>query len=154
MTEKGLESEEDIRKLVGGSSYAYCYQCGACVGDCPSARHSAEFSPRKIIMMTMLGLEDELLTPDSIIWDCTNCYNCYERCPQDIHPIEVIIALKNLATRRGAVPDAYQRMTKVIHDQAASTSMNPTMERRRKELDLPDLYPAPLPEIQRLLEEV
>jgi len=148
-----LDSDENIKKLISGSSYSFCYQCGACVGDCPAAKHSERFNPRKVILMTIMGLEQELLTPDSMIWDCTNCFNCYERCPQDIHPIEVIIALKNLATRIGAVPETYQKMTDVIGQQAASTNMNPTMERRRRELGLPDLPPRPLDEIIKLFAE-
>ena len=27
-----------LEKVLGGNRVSYCYPCGACVGDCPSAR--------------------------------------------------------------------------------------------------------------------
>ncbi len=151
MPRSKIARDVELQKLIGGSSIAFCSQCGACVGDCPSARHSERFSPRKVVLLALMGLERELLTPDSIIWDCTNCFNCYERCPQGVHPVEVIIALKNMATREGLVPETYSRMTGQIEAEGASTSMNPSMERRRRDLGLPDLPARPLDELRILL---
>jgi len=40
---------------------SFCYQCGACVGDCPATTYSQEFNPREIMLKVLYGLGDELL---------------------------------------------------------------------------------------------
>jgi heterodisulfide reductase subunit C len=100
------QARRRLLAILGGAGVSYCYQCGACVGDCPSARFYPGFNPREIMLTALLGQVDRLITPDSVIWQCSNCYNCYERCPQDVRPVEVIIALKNLARLEGNPPPA------------------------------------------------
>jgi len=56
-----------------------CFQCSACVADCPAAAHSTRFNPRDIMLKVLLGLEDELVVEDSVVWDCATCYTCMER---------------------------------------------------------------------------
>ena len=60
---------------------------------------------RQIMLAVLYGMEDEVVGPDSKVWQCSNCFTCFDRCPQDVKPIEVIIALKNLMTQRGLAPD-------------------------------------------------
>ena len=76
-----------LAEKIEGNRVAYCYQCGACVGDCPAAAYSEAFNPRRIMLQVLYGLGDELLGEDSPLWLCTNCYNCHERCPQDVKPV-------------------------------------------------------------------
>lgn len=56
------------------------------------------------MLKVLLGLEDELLVEDSVVWDCATCYTCMERCPQRVRPGEVITAVKNELTSRGLLP--------------------------------------------------
>ena len=100
MKKVNYKFREELNEVLGGFSHNYCYQCGACVADCPAHRFLAEFNPRTIILQALYGFEEDLIGPDSHIWNCTNCFNCYERCPQSVNPIEVIIALKNDYFRR------------------------------------------------------
>ena len=95
---------ERLGQVLEGDGVSYCYQCGACVGDCPTARFSEDFNPRTIMMQVLYGMEEELIGGGSVIWQCSNCFTCFDRCPQDVKPIEVIIALKNLMTERGLAP--------------------------------------------------
>ena len=95
-----FDFKKKLDKIIGGELHSYCFQCGACVGDCPAARYSKNFNPRLIVLNTILGHYEELLQENSVIWECTNCYNCYERCPQDVRPVEVIMALKNIIAQK------------------------------------------------------
>jgi len=50
-----------------------------------------------------MGLVEELLS-SGIIWACTECWKCSEYCPQNVVPVEIVIALKNLAIALGYKP--------------------------------------------------
>ena len=83
---------EKLDEMEEGWRHNYCYQCSACVADCPANNYSGTFNPRLILLKAILGFEDELIQPDSEIWNCTNCYTCSERCPQDVRPVVVVQA--------------------------------------------------------------
>ena len=36
----------ELAEKVEGNLAAFCYQCGACVGDCPARRYDERFNPR------------------------------------------------------------------------------------------------------------
>lgn len=76
-----------------------CYQCGTCSGGCPSGRRTA-MRTRELIREAMVGLDDELLTSD-LLWLCSTCYTCYERCPRDVPSTDIILKLRNIAAHRG-----------------------------------------------------
>jgi heterodisulfide reductase subunit C len=103
------------------------------------------------MLQSLLGLEEELLGPDSEIWHCTNCYSCYERCPQDVRPIEVIIALKNMAFARGTAPEEIGKFSQNIEVAGVAATVTASVHARRKELGLPELKPAPADELKELL---
>jgi heterodisulfide reductase subunit C len=128
---------EKLNKVLGGFGHNYCYQCGACVADCPTHRHLDEFNPRTIILKALFGFEDELIGPDSIIWNCTNCYNCHERCPQEVSPIEVIIALKNMTMEKSNNPPVVNNIMERVKKTGSTVSVTDLSIKRRKELNLP-----------------
>ncbi|MBU0717235.1 MAG: 4Fe-4S dicluster domain-containing protein, partial [Planctomycetes bacterium] len=130
----------------------FCYQCGACVGDCPATTYSTDFNPRDIMLKVLYGLGEELLTEDSILWQCTNCYNCHERCPQEVKPVEVIISLKNMLADRGIYPDAVAKIIEMFEETGRTTPINPAVNRNREKFGLPPLPPVPVEEIRKLLE--
>lgn len=141
-----------LLETLGGNRISYCYQCGACVGDCPSARFYPSFNPREIMLTALLGGLDDLLAPDSIIWKCSNCYNCYERCPQDVRPVEVIIALKNLASSDGTAPEAVHSIYEMILRTGRSAPVLDSLKVRRERTGLPPLPTIDLAEFALLLE--
>jgi heterodisulfide reductase subunit C len=143
--------EELARKLEGNLA-SYCYQCGACVGDCPAASYGGEFSPREIMLKVLYGLEDELITENSILWQCTNCYNCQERCPQQVKPVEVIIAMKNMLADRGIYPPNVKKVIGTFEKEGVTVPPNPAVDRNRERYGLPPLSPPPMDEIHKLLE--
>ena len=144
---------EELNQELSGFSYNYCYQCGACVGDCPAHRFLPDFNPRSIILQALLGFEDDLIGEDSLIWNCTNCYNCYERCPQAVHPIEVIIALKNISRRRGTNPGSVDNIIDRVKKDGLTVTSTSLIQKRRNELDLPDVQFDCMDDLNKLLDK-
>ncbi len=144
---------ERLNKVSGGKHHNYCYQCSACVAVCPAARFSKKFNPRKILLKALLGMEEELLGQDSPIWLCTNCYFCYERCPQDVRPIEVIIALKNMVVEKGTAPANLAKLSDNIAKTGMSVTVSSAVNRKREQLGLPALKTIPIDELNTILED-
>jgi len=138
MKKINYEFREKLNQTLGGFSHNYCYQCGACVADCPAHRFLPEFNPRAIILQALYGFEDELIGPDSMIWNCTNCYNCYERCPQAVNPIEVIIALKNMCREKRTNPPSVDNIIERVKSSGVTVTKTELVKRRRQELGLPE----------------
>lgn len=143
---------EELNKIIGGDHHNYCYQCGSCVAVCPAARYFNDFNPREIMLKTLLGDEEYLIGPDSIIWKCTNCYSCYERCPQDVRPVEVIIALKNYCRQKGLAPELVNKFSEAVAKTGRSVMVTSAVNRKRKELGLEEIKDIPVDEIQKILE--
>ena len=144
---------EKLDSVPEGYRHNYCYQCGACVGDCPAALYSDDFSPRLIVLKALLGFEDELKHPDSEIWKCTNCYTCSERCPQDVRPVDVIIALKNMCVKEGKAPDLVRSVSDSVLVSGITTKVTSLMEKRRKEFGLPPIQEFATDELEKILDE-
>jgi len=144
--------KRELAEKIEGNLAGFCYQCGACVGDCPAATYSDDFNPREIMLKVLYGLGEELLVKDSILWQCTNCYNCAERCPQEVKPVEVIISLKNMLADLGIYPDQVDRVIKTFEETGRTVPLNPAVERQRARFGLPPMPSVPLDQIQKLLE--
>ena len=147
-----FDFRRELAEKVEGNLAGFCYQCGACVGDCPATTYSDEFNPREIMLKVLYGLGDELLTEDSILWQCTNCYNCHERCPQEVKPVEVIISLKNMLADRGIYPDPVEKVIRTFEETGRTTPIGPAVQRQRERFGLPPLPPVPMDEIRQLIE--
>jgi heterodisulfide reductase subunit C len=136
MADIDFKFKPELDKVIGGEKHSYCFQCGACVGDCPAARYSEKFNPRVIMLKAILGHHEELLEENSVIWECTNCFNCYERCPQDVRPVSVIMALKNMATTRNTNPDKVNNMVDAVLKTGRTVALTPAAQRIREQLGL------------------
>ncbi|MCD1296395.1 CoB--CoM heterodisulfide reductase subunit C, partial [Methanocella sp. CWC-04] len=145
----------DIEK-AGGENISVCYQCGTCTGGCPQGRRNA-LRTRKIMRMVSLGLKDELLKSDDI-WYCSTCYTCTDRCPRHVKPTDVIIALRNMATRQHIVPRNFLQTAGFIFQTGHGVPNNDANRELRKRLGLKadppttHSYPEFLPGIQKILE--
>jgi heterodisulfide reductase subunit C len=142
---------EKLNSVAEGFRHNYCYQCGACVADCPAGNYSEGFNPRLILLKAILGFESELISAESEIWDCTNCYTCSERCPQDVRPIDVIIALKNLCVREGKAPQFVGKVYGSVLASGITTKMSSLVEKRRKEFGLAPLKKVPVEELKKMM---
>lgn len=144
---------EKLNSVAEGFRHNYCYQCGACVADCPACIYSDDFNPRLIMLKALLGFEDELIRRDSEIWNCTNCYTCSERCPQEVRPIDVIIAMKNICAAEGKAPELVIKISDTVLTDGITTRVTSVTERRRKELGLMPIKKSPVDEINKLIED-
>lgn len=147
-----FDFRRELAAKVEGNLASFCYQCGACVGDCPATTYGVGFNPREIMLKVLYGLEEELIGEDSILWHCTNCYNCHERCPQEVKPVEVIISLKNMLADRGIYPSAVEKIIKTFEETGRTTPLSPVVDRQRERFGLPPLSPVPMDEIRALIE--
>lgn len=152
MVQVNLKFRDKLAQMIGGELHNLCYQCGACVADCPAARYSDDYNPRLIMLKALLGLEDDLICENSILWKCTNCFNCYERCPQKVKPIEVIIALKNMIYACSLQPPNVDEILKSVQQNGRTVLVNETVIRRREELNLPPLKEPPVDELKALIQ--
>ena len=141
-----------LDKMIGGDGHSLCFQCGACVGDCPAAQYSPRFNPRQIMLDAVLGLTDRLVIEHSVVWDCTNCCNCYEHCPQEVRPVEVINALKNMVHAAGLSPEKIGPLVQTVQNTGRTVLITGLIKKRRQELGLPELSPAPIDELKTLLD--
>ena len=87
-----------IRALSGENTYL-CYQCQKCSVGCPTA-HAMTYRPAQIMRAVQFGLGD-MLVRDASIWRCLTCETCGTFCPNDLHPREVIEALRCMAMDNG-----------------------------------------------------
>lgn len=131
-----LDFKELLPTVEEADSVSQCFQCSACVADCPAARRSARFNPREIMLKVLLGLPETLVCENSEVWDCTTCYTCKERCPQGVHPIEVITALKNRIAAEGLLPEKVAAAVEGIKKTDRVIQKSDAISRRRSELGL------------------
>jgi heterodisulfide reductase subunit C len=147
-----FDFRRQLAQKVEGNLASYCYQCGACVGDCAAAMYTDEFNPREIMLKVLYGLGEELLVEDSILWECTNCYNCHERCPQDVKPVEIIISMKNMLADRGIYPDPVKKIIETFEEEGRTVKYNIAIDKQRERFGLPPLPKVPMDEITPLIE--
>jgi heterodisulfide reductase subunit C2 len=140
-----------LEEILGAGHLGFCYQCGACVGDCPTARFDERFNPRTIMLQALIGDYAELIEENSIIWNCSNCYNCYERCPQDVRPVEVIMALKNVSVQRGTAAKDFNAVCQRVHETGRSVPVTSATNRMRAEAGLEPLQEMDTSEFAEIL---
>jgi heterodisulfide reductase subunit C len=112
-----------------------CYQCGTCTASCPSAPRSS-YRIRKFVRRALLGLENEALV-DPDLWLCTTCYSCTDRCPRDIAPTDVIMAMRNLAFKRDIIPVNFLKTVQAIYTTGHGVPNNDVNRAARVKLGLP-----------------
>jgi heterodisulfide reductase subunit C len=137
MSKVNLEFCKELPQVEETGTVIACFQCSACVADCPAAAHSARFNPRDIMLKVLLGLEEGLLAEDSVVWDCATCYTCMERCPQGVRPIEVITAVKNVLARKGLLPAEVAAAAENIRNTDRVIVHSEAIDRHRQEMGLP-----------------
>jgi len=112
-----------------------CDQCGKCPSACPVASRIDGFNPRQIIAKVCSGKEGELIR-SGVIWTCTSCLKCKERCPEEISPYDIILALRRQSIREGQQhPAAYDDMVKAVIETGVITQPQPVRTRKRERKD-------------------
>ena len=85
-------------KELSGQNLQSCYQCGMCSGVCPAAANM-DISPRRIIELARLGLEEEIADSNTV-WTCASCLACTVNCPRGFDLSKVMEAIRLLTLRK------------------------------------------------------
>ena len=138
-----FKTDEDFDKdffkdIERRSNIWQCIQCGTCTASCESGRWTA-LKTRSILRKVVLGDLSVLEDPD--IWLCTTCYQCYERCPRDVRPTDVIMELRNYATKRGNISPNHRAVVGYLMKFGHAVPINDETRKRRVELGLEELPP-------------
>ena len=138
-----FKTDEDFDKnyfknIERKSNIWQCIQCGSCTASCESGRWTA-LKTRMIIRKVVLGDLSVLSDPD--IWLCTTCYQCYERCPRDVRPTDVIMELRNYATKLGNISPNHRAVVGYLTNYGHAVPINDEIKQRRVELGLDELPP-------------
>jgi heterodisulfide reductase subunit C len=91
---------EFVKKVeeLSGQNLQLCYQCGMCTGNCPAAANM-DISPRRIIELARLGLEEEIANSKTV-WICASCLACTVNCPRGFDLSKVMEAIRLLTLRK------------------------------------------------------
>ena len=143
--------KSEISKVPGIEKIKLCFQCGTCTADCPIARFSDIYSPRKIMRMTQLGMKDKLLSSESL-WLCAACFTCVDHCPQGVDIAGVVRALRNMAVRDGVIPTVFRELTDNILKTGYAYRIPELRLKKRVEKGLPPLPKANLEDVTKLFD--
>ena len=144
---------EFTRKVIdaGGKTVNLCFQCGTCTGSCPSGRQTA-FRVRKVVRRAQLGFEEDVLPSDDL-WLCTTCFTCYERCPRGVEIVDIIMALRNMAVRKGYMAEQHRKVAELISKTGHMVTLRDEDKALRTKLGLKGVPPTVLDD-PKALEEV
>lgn len=150
ITERDLDPEfaaEIIR--YGGKDVMTCLQCGNCTGVCPISL-KIEYKTRSMIKFCQFGMKSHTL---STRWVCATCYRCYEHCPADLNPAEVMIALRHIAIREGMIPPFVKVAATNLLQFGLTVKPDAAMLKERERIGLPTA-PCTLPEWESVKKEI
>ena len=78
---------------------------------------------------------------DPDIWLCTTCYNCLERCPRDVRPTDVIMELRNYASKIGNMHPNHIAVVGYLKATGHAVPINAQIIKQREELGLDPVPP-------------
>jgi heterodisulfide reductase subunit C len=122
-----------------------------CTGGCPVAHARPDYNPRRILETILLGHYDQVLA-SNLIWLCTSCHSCLERCPQRIELSELLIDLKNAAAESGNIPKMLLERARRIAETGQSTPISKASLVWREKLNLAPTSQVNVEEIQTILQ--
>lgn len=141
----------EISEIPGAEKIMLCFQCGTCTADCPIARFSDFYRPRKLVRMTQLGLRERLLSND-VIWLCSTCFACIDHCPQDVGIADIVRALRNLSVKERDMPVVFKELASNIRKTGYAYVIPGLRLKKREERGLPALPKANLESVAKLFD--
>lgn len=141
---------EAVKRRLGGETITLCYQCGTCASSCPVAKYTDRFNPREVIRLSLLGERTEVLSSDAI-WLCCSCYNCQERCPQEVEIADIVYALRNIAFQEGHIPNIYSEFASALANDGRIVKVSKFVENKRPTIGLPTLQPTGVDALGKIL---
>ena len=140
---------KEIQRLLN-----VCYQCGTCVSSCAAGLVNPQKNIRKLVQ-ELICVEDESELGDiDLLWLCTTCYQCEDRCPEGVPLTSLLVQLKNMAARRGSIPAAVQKEIECLAAHSFTYPPGKSIVSRRKRLGLPELPRPEEGEVKMLIDLV
>ncbi len=90
----------------GGEHNHLCYQCGTCAALCPWGGLTG-YSNRRLMLMSQVGAEGI----EELLWECSTCGLCVDRCPREVASIEVVKAIRRAFSEGGMLPGPLRTFT-------------------------------------------
>ncbi|MFW9966078.1 MAG: 4Fe-4S dicluster domain-containing protein [Candidatus Thorarchaeota archaeon] len=142
------EFTKEVSKLLGGKDLTACFQCAKCSAGCPVS-DKVNIQVHELMRMLLFGLKEVLET--DMVWLCTTCYTCQERCPQGIDITDIIFGLKNMAFKKKITPSGYIAARKSLYD--IGRLYEPT-EWEREDLELDDVPELNVEDTRKVLDKM
>jgi heterodisulfide reductase subunit C len=146
MSMETLEFKE-IKRLLN-----VCYQCGTCVSSCAAGLVNPQKNIRRLIQNLIDTADESELNKNDLLWLCTNCYQCQDRCPEGVPLTTLLIRLRNMAADRGLIPASVQKEIETLAAHSFTYPPAKSIISRRKRLGLPDLPRPAQAEMQTLFD--
>jgi len=105
-----------VREFARDHDLFGCIQCGKCTGGCPMTLKT-ELNIRRLIYQTLVAGRSFDLSPLEVLWDCTTCNTCTSRCPKDVDPMEIIVAMRGVLVEGGRVPSTVKVALQSVFNQ-------------------------------------
>jgi heterodisulfide reductase subunit C len=128
-----------------------CFSCGTCTGSCPISRFEPEKNPRRFIQAVLKSQDMSVLEDFEPLWLCTTCYACEDRCPQGINITNLLIKLKNIASKQGYIPSSFKAELETLIANGVTTPPVQSILTRREKLNLPELPQPNLDQMRKLI---
>jgi len=142
------EFTKEVSKLLGGKDLTACFQCAKCSAGCPVS-DKVNIQVHELMRMILFGLREVLET--DMVWLCTTCYTCQERCPQGIDITDIIFGLKNIAFKKKITPSGYLAARKSLYD--IGRLYEPT-EWEREDLELDNVPELNVEDTRKVLDKM
>lgn len=137
---------KEIKRLLN-----VCYQCGTCVSSCAAGLVNPQQNIRRLIQKLLDTADEHELSQNDLLWLCTNCYQCEDRCPEGVPLTTLLIRLRNMAAARGFAPTSVQKEIETLTAHGFTYPPVKSMIARRRQLELPDLPRPAEAEMQTLI---
>jgi heterodisulfide reductase subunit C len=105
-----------------------------------------------ILRYIMYGEQDEVID-NKTVWCCTTCHICEERCPHEIRILGLLTYIRNLAAKRGNLPDSLRAGIKLMSETGWAIPATSSAARVREELGLNPLKQPDTNEIKKIFCE-
>jgi len=141
-----------IAGMANAEKLMLCFQCGTCTANCPIARFTDYYRPRKLAWMVQLGLEDRLLSDESL-WLCSTCFRCIDNCPQGVEIASIVRALRNISAKeRKTSPLVYKSLGSNLLKTGYVYVIPESRVRRRLKEGLPPIPKSKVEDVRRILD--
>jgi len=130
--------DHELSEQLDHARLSACLMCRACTAVCPITRLNDSFNPFRFVRLALFGYIEEVLE-SGLIWLCSNCYACQEKCPHGVKIPDLMTALKNHGLKTGHAPREVRLQMNIIKDNGRIYPIDEFDNKKRGKLSLPSL---------------